>query len=154
MTSSTQPGCPRTEQLAALIDGELTPGAQQQIATHAAACPLCGAMLKDLTDLHVALQPFAAARVGFDVAPLVERRLAASGRRQQQWGREPRWWQGRELLSSGLAAAGMLTVGVYLGALLAGGTAVAVARPAALAVFDSIPPGGICVGLRSCYAQR
>jgi len=149
MTSSRQPYCPRTEQLSALIDGELAPGTQEQVTSHAATCPLCGAMLRDLTDLHVALQPFAAARVGFDLAPLVEQRLAARRRRQQR-GREPRW----RLVPSGLAAAGMLTVGVYLGALLAGGAGVAVARPAAMAMFDPVPPGGICVGLQSCYQQR
>ncbi|MDP2241960.1 MAG: zf-HC2 domain-containing protein [Burkholderiales bacterium] len=153
MTSSTQPDCPRTEQLAALIDDELAPDAREQVTSHAAACPLCGAMLRDLAGLHAALQPFTAARVGFDLAPLVEQRLAASGQRQQR-GREPRWWQGWRLAPSGLTAAGMLTVGVYLGALLAGGAGVAVARPAAMAVFDPIPPGGICVGLQSCYPQR
>ncbi len=153
MTSPMQTNCPRTEQLSALIDGELKPGEQEQVASHAAACPLCGAMFRDLTELHVALRPFAAARVGFDLAPLVDQRLAASGRRQQR-GREPRWWQGWSPVPSGLAAAGMLTVGVYLGALLAGGAGVAAARPAAMAVFDPVPPGGICVGLQSCYPQR
>lgn len=153
MTSSKQPHCPRTEQLSALIDGELASGAQEQATSHAAACPLCGAMLRDLTDLHVALRPLAAARVGFDLAPLVEQRLAAGGRRQQR-GRAPRRWQGWRLVPSGLAAAGVLTAGVYLGALLAGGAGVAAARPAAMAVFDPVPPGGICVGLQSCYQQR
>lgn len=153
MTSSKQPNCPRTEQLSALIDGELAPGAQELITSHAAACPLCGAMLRDLTDLHAALRPFAAARIGFDLAPLVEQRLAIGGRLQQR-GREPRRWQGWRLVPSGLAAAGMLTAGVYLGALLAGGAGVAAARPVAMAVFDPVPPGGICVGLQSCYAQR
>lgn len=153
MTSSKQPNCPRTEQLSALIDGELAPGAQELITSHAAACPLCGAMLRDLTDLHAALRPFAAARIGFDLGPLVEQRLAIGGRLQQR-GREPRRWQGWRLVPSGLAAAGMLTAGVYLGALLAGGAGVAAARPVAMAVFDPVPPGGICVGLQSCYAQR
>lgn len=152
MTSSTQPNCPRTEQLSALIDGELAPGAQEQITSHAAACALCGAMLKDLTDLHAALRPFAAARVGFDLAPRVEQRLVASGQRQRV--REHRWWPGWQWVPSGLAAAGMLTAGLSLGALLVGGAGVAVARPVAMAVFDPVPPGGICVGLQSCYPQR
>lgn len=153
MISSLQSSCPRTEQLSALVDGELTPGVQEQVESHVAACPLCGAMLKDLAELHVALRPLTAVRVGFDLAPLVEQRLAA-GRRPQQRGGGLRWWQGWPPMPSGLAAAGMLTVGVYLGALLAGGTGVAVARPPAMAVFDAIPPGGICVGLQSCYARR
>ena len=152
MTSPTQSDCPRTEQLAALIDRELEPGAREQVTAHAAACPLCGTMLRDLTELHVALRPFAAARVGFDLAPLIEQRLVATARRQPQRG--PRWWQDWRLAPSGLAAAGVLTVGVYMGALLAGGAGVAVARPAAMAVFDPLPPGGICVGLQSCYPQR
>ena len=153
MTSSVQPACPPTEQLSALLDGELAPGTRAEVISHAARCPLCGATLKDLSELHVALRPLSAARVGFDLAPLIEERLAASGRRQQR-AREPRWWQGWQLVPSGLAAAGMISVGVYMGAMLAGGTAGAVARPAAMAVFDPVPPGGICVDPRSCYPQR
>lgn len=153
MTSSTQPDCPRNEQLSELIDGELTIDAREQVTSHVTACPLCAERLRDLTGLHAALRPFAAARVGFDLAPLVEQRLAASVRPRQRE-RTPRWWQDWGLVPSGLAAAGVLTVGFYLGALLAGGVGVAVARPPAMAVFDPVPPGGICAGLQSCFAQR
>jgi anti-sigma factor RsiW len=152
MTSSTQPDCPRTEQLSALIDGELPPSAREETASHAAACPLCGAMLRDLGELRAALQPFAAASVGFDLAPLVDQRLAENAR-QPARGRELHWWRDRRLVSSGLAAAGTLAAGVYLGALLAGGAGVAAVRPA-MTVFDPIPPGGLCVGLPTCFPRR
>ena len=142
--------CPRTEQLSALIDGELAGGPREEITTHAGTCPLCGAMLKDLTDLRVALEPLAAARLGFDLAPLIEQRLAARGKPTRPV-RARSWWHGWQILPSGLAAAGVLTGGVYLGALLAGDAGVTAMQPAAMAMFDAVPPGGLCVGLPSCY---
>ena len=54
------------------------------------------------------------------------------------------------LVPAGFAGAATLSAGVYLGALLMGGTAVGTAQPAMMAMFDAIPPGGVCVGLQSC----
>ncbi|MBI3042561.1 MAG: zf-HC2 domain-containing protein [Betaproteobacteria bacterium] len=151
MKDRTPSECPRTEQLSALVDGELAGAARAEIADHAGSCPLCGAMLRDLGELRVAFRPLAAARPGVDLASLIEQRLAARGRpaRPRRYGR---WWQAWQLLPSGLAAAGVLTAGVYLGALLTAGAGATALRPAAMAMFDAVAPGGLCVGLPSCYA--
>lgn len=147
-----QPDCPRTAQLCALIDDELPARPRQEIERHAAACPLCGAMLRELTELRLALRPLRDTRPGVDLAPLIGPRLAPRGGRPQAPTRAP-WWQVWQLLPPGLAAAGVLAAGVYLGALLAGGAAVSATPLIAMAVFDPIPPGGICVGLQSCYPR-
>lgn len=151
MKERTQSGCPRTEQLSALIDDELAGVARAEIEAHAGSCPLCGAMLREFGELRVALKPLAAARPGFDLAPLIVQRLTAGGRRARPM-RDRNWWQGWQLLPSGLAAVGMLSAGVYLGALLAGGAGVTALEPAAMAVFDAVAPGGLCLGAPSCYS--
>lgn len=151
MKERTQSQCPRTEQLSALIDDELAGVARAEIEAHAGSCPLCGAMLREFGELRVALKPLAAARPGFDLAPLIVQRLTAGGRRARPV-RDRNGWQGWQLLPSGLAAAGMLSAGVYLGALLVGGAGVTALEPAAMAVFDAVPPGGLCLGSPSCYS--
>lgn len=142
--------CPRTEQLSALVDGELAAGTRDEVAAHAASCPLCGAMLADLGELRIALKPLARARAGIDLAPLIEKRLSA-GPAPRRGARERRVRFGWQTLPSGLAAAGALAAGIYLGALLSAGAGVAAMRPAAMAMFDAVPPGGLCVGVSSCY---
>jgi anti-sigma factor RsiW len=151
MTGARQDVCPRVDALSALIDGELEDPARIEVTAHAEGCPLCGAMLRDMTELSAAMRPFATARAGFDLMPLIEPRLPARGksRRTPAGGRS--WWQRWQLLPSGLAAAAVLMTGTYLGALLAGGAGVTAMRPAAMAMFDPIPPGGLCAGLPSCY---
>lgn len=147
-----QPDCPRTEQLSALIDDELPARPREEIESHAAVCPLCGPMLRDLTELRLAIRPLAEAQPGIDLVPLVEPRLAPRGGQPQAKSEKP-WWQFLPLMPSGLAAAGVLTAGVYLGALLAGGATVSATRLTTMAVFDPVPPGGICVGFQSCYSR-
>jgi uncharacterized protein (DUF1501 family) len=107
-------------------------------------------MLRDLGELRSALRPLAAARAGVDLAPLIEQRLTAR-ERPHRAARGRSWWHGWQILPSGLAAAGVLATGVYLGALLTGAAGATVMRPAAMAMFDPVPPGGLCVGLSSCY---
>ena len=150
MNGNEIPKCPRTEQLSALIDGELTGAARTEITAHAGTCPLCGAMLRDLGELRGALRPLATARARIDLAPLIEERLAPR-ERPCRAARGRSWWHGWQILPSGLAAAGVLAMGVYLGALLTGGAGTIVMRPPAMAMFDAVPPGGLCVGMSSCY---
>lgn len=147
-----QPDCPRTAQLSALIDDELPARPREEIASHAAVCPLCGAMLRELSELRLALRPLGEARPGIDLMPLIGPRLAPRGKRPQAKSDKP-WWHVWQLLPSGLAAAGVMTAGVYLGVVLAGGAAVSATQLTSMAVFDPIPPGGICVGYQSCYAR-
>ncbi|MBI4292771.1 MAG: zf-HC2 domain-containing protein [Betaproteobacteria bacterium] len=143
--------CPRTEQLSALIDEELQARPREEIESHAAICPVCGSMLRELTELRLALRPLGEARPGVDLAPLISPRLAPRATPRPAKSDKP-WWNVWQLLPSGLAAAGTLTAGVYLGAVLGGGATVSATPLAAMAVFDPIPPGGICVGLQSCYS--
>lgn len=150
MNDAPQPGCPRIEELSALIDGELAGAAGVEIATHAASCPLCGVMLEDFGRLRVALRPLADARLGVDLVPLVEGRLRDPGEPPRSPARD-HGRHGWRLLPAGVVAAGVLATGVYLGGVLAGGAAATVLQPAAMAMFDPVPPGGVCVGLPSCY---
>src|SRR5690606_2477117 len=96
---------------------ELADAGRAEIEAHAGSCQLCGAMLQDLSELRAAFQPLAAARPRVDLASRIEQRLAARDR-PARLSRDSHWWAGWELLPSGLVAAGVLTAGVYLGALL------------------------------------
>jgi anti-sigma factor RsiW len=152
MKDRQRPECPRTEDLSALVDEELVGAARAEIATHAESCPLCGAMLQDLGGLRAALQPLAGARPGIDLAPLIEQRLrTVGGGSPRPPARSRSGWHGWRLLPQGFVAAGMFATGLYFGGLLAGGAAATSLQPAAMAMFDPIPPGGLCVGLPSCY---
>lgn len=150
MNLAVPSACPRTEDLSALTDGELTGRARDELAAHAAECPSCGAMLRDLSGLRVALQSLADAKPGIDLAPAIGQRLAARRRPSHPEGAHGRH-TGWRLVPSGFAVAGVLAAGVYLGALLVGGTGMAVTQPAAMAMFDPVPPGGVCAGAGSCY---
>lgn len=146
-----EPDCPRTAQLSALVDGELPTRPRLEIERHAAACLVCGATLQDLRELRGALRALPEEQPGVDLALLIEPRLASRNRPGQAQRRAPRWhWQ---LLPSGLAAAGVLAAGAYLGALLMGGTVVTATQSTTMAAFDPIPPGGICAGMTSCFSR-
>jgi anti-sigma factor RsiW len=150
MKDAIQPDCPRTEQLSALLDGELSGAARADIDAHAAACPVCGAMLAELGALHTAFQPLAAERLDLDLAPLVEARLPprdTARRPTRERSRRPAW----QWLGSGAAAAAVLGAGLYMGALLAGGSVATAPQAAAMALFDPVPPGALCIGAPSCY---
>ena len=142
MKRDTPGDCPRIEALSLLIDGEISASARRAIETHAASCSICGATLRDFSSLRSAFSALGDSPAGVDVAALIDQRLPPRAplrpaRRRSGW----RW----QLAPAGLAAAGVLATGAYLGMLLGGGAAVGLARPAAVAVFDVVPPGGLCV---------
>jgi anti-sigma factor RsiW len=142
MKNAVTTDCPRTEQISALMDGELARASRAEIEAHAASCPVCGRMFSDLTELRAAFQPLAGERLELDLAPLVDRRLGslqAPRRPARDRGRAPVW----QWLGSGVAAAAVLSAGVYLGSLLAAGGAASATQNAAMAVFDPVPPGGL-----------
>ena len=151
MKPSREVACPRTEALSALIDGELAPASRDETVAHATVCPVCGSMLQELNELRLALKPLAELPASPDLAPLIEQRLSAA---KPVAATKPRrkGWLGWQLLPAGLAGAATLSAGVYLGALLAGGTGAAM-QPAMMAMFDAIPPGGVCLGVQSCNRQ-
>ena len=139
--------CPRIEDISALIDGALTGRARDEVEQHAAACPACGAALRDFGAMRSRLQILHDTRCEADIAVLIANRLRPRApARQRERGRK--WDFAWQLAPRGLAAAGVLAAGVYLGLLVAGGTTAV--RPAAFAVFDPVPPGALCVGQPWC----
>lgn len=154
MNNMLQPECPRTEQLSAMIDDELASPERAEIETHAASCPLCGAMLQELGGLRLSLRTLAEACPGIDLTSAVGQRLRALGTPPRASVRDRSQRHGWRLMPVGLVAAGIFATGLYLGALLVGGAAVTSLQIRGMAMFDPIPPGGLCVGLPSCYALR
>jgi hypothetical protein len=63
--------------------------------------------------------------------------------------RPTRWWG---LLPVSIGAAASIGIGVIMGAALFGGAA-AMPRVTAMSVFDTLPPGGLCLGPQSCYSK-
>ena len=150
MTMDTPHDCPRVEALSRLVDGEISGGARREIEAHAASCPVCGATLRDFGELRSAFSVLGGTSAGVDVAALIENRLPPRAQARPAAPRRSGWrWQ---LAPAGLAAAGVLATGAYLGMLLGGGAAVGVARPPAVAVFDAVPPGGLCLA-QACYGR-
>jgi anti-sigma factor RsiW len=149
MKPDTSHDCPRVEALSLLIDGEIAGIARREIETHAASCPICGATLRDFSGLRSAFSALGDSPAGVDVAALIDERLpprapARPARARSGW----RW----HFAPAGLAAAGVLATGAYLGMLFGGGGVVSAARTPALAVFDVVPPGGLCAA-PICYGR-
>lgn len=140
-------GCPRVEDISALLDGALTGRAGEEMRAHAVHCARCGAMLRDFAAMSTRLQALRDVRCDVDLAALVGPRLPP---RVPATRRKPvrHWIDVRQLVPRGLAAAGVLVAGAYLGMMLAGGGAAL--RPAAMTVFDAAPPGALCAGLPLC----
>lgn len=150
MNDDTNPACPRVEDLSALMDGALTGNDRDEIRAHAARCPLCGALLRDFDAMSTRLHALRDMRCDVDLATLVGPRLpprAPAARRRPI----RHWIDVRQLVPRGLAAAGVLVAGAYLGMTLAGGGAAL--RPAAMTVFDAAPPGALCAGLPLCQPR-
>jgi anti-sigma factor RsiW len=141
--------CPRVEALSLVVDNEISGSARDEIEAHAASCPLCGATLREFRELRSALAAFPDAVPGVDIATLIAHRLEP--RRQSRPARRRMGWHW-QLAPAGLAGAGMLAMGAYLGLLLAAGTTASVARPPAVAVFSAVPPGGLCL-TSACFAR-
>lgn len=150
MNDQTQAGCPRTEAISALIDGELGESAAEELRLHAARCAQCGSVLLAFTGMRTDLRALREIRSDVDIAALVMRRLPkpAVPRREpaRHWG--GLWHIGQRALG-GAAALG---VGAYLGLTLVAGGGVAL-RPASMSVFSGEPPGVYCAGLPSCSAR-
>ena len=151
MNDPAQAGCPRTEAISALIDGEVGESAARELKLHAAHCAQCGAVLLEFTGLRRDLQGLREMRSGVDIAALVLPRLprppVPPGKPARHWG--GLWHLGPRALLGGAASLG---VGAYLGLTLVAGGGVAM-RPASMSVFYGEPPGAYCAGLPSCSAR-
>ncbi|MCM2307202.1 MAG: zf-HC2 domain-containing protein [Sulfuritalea sp.] len=134
-------------ELSAYFDGELDPARQRSVAAHLAACPACAAQFDLLRMLAADFERLPAETLGFDLAGVIEGRLAAAPRPQP---RHDRGWRG--LLPVSVGAAASVACGIAMGFALFGGAAAA-PRVALMSVFDTMPPGSLCIGLESCYTN-
>ncbi|MDP1735727.1 MAG: zf-HC2 domain-containing protein [Sulfuritalea sp.] len=140
---------PDLPELSAYLDRELDADGRQRVAAHLAACPVCAARFAELQALSAGFRALPVEALGFDLAGVVEGRLAAAPRAPAARQRRD-WWAG---LPVAMGAAASIAAGVFMGsALVTGGVATA-PRMAALRVFDTMPPGNLCIGLESCYAK-
>ena len=143
--------CPRIVELSAWIDEALAGGERRAIESHVAACPVCAATHADLRALRAGLQSRPSEPLGFDLAGVIEGRLAqrpAAVRAPRRGDPALAWLP----LGAGMVAAASL--GMTLGAMLTtGGGATLAPRMAAMAVFDPIAPGGLCIGVDACTRQ-
>jgi len=152
MNDGKTPGCPRVEALSALMDGALSASERDEIGAHAASCPLCGKTLQQFEAMSSRLQALRDTTCDVDLAALIDTRLAprAGARAQRKW-RERHGMGIWQLAPRGLAAAGMLVAGAYLGMMLVaaarrcGGGDGRVRRDAART---------LCTGLHSCGPRR
>jgi len=147
MIDTTNAECPRVEDVSALMDGALSDSALNEVRAHVARCPLCGALLREFEAMGAGIQAMRDTRCDVDLASLVAPQLPPRTRAARKRTRSPSdvW----SFAPRGLAAAGALAVGAYLGLMLASGGSVAV-RPAAMTVFSATPPGALCAGMPAC----
>lgn len=143
--------CPASEDLSALMDGELEPRRTSEIRLHALACPTCGGLLRQFGELRSDLLQLRQRTVDTDLAAIVLARLGglpepAAGQKRRPRPALARLWSLGPRAMGGALAFG---VGMYLGmALLAGsGTSL---RPAGMTAFDAERATALCAGLPSC----
>jgi len=144
--------CPRTVALSSLLDGQLTEAQRGRLDAHLAGCPTCAAMLADLHALRVEFERLPDERLGVDLSEVVRGRIAGTtGARPAP--RRRRGWHA--WLPIGVGATAALAAGLSMGLALTAGTGAALApRVSAMAVFDPVAPGGLCIGSDACFASR
>ncbi|MCF8200116.1 MAG: zf-HC2 domain-containing protein [Sulfuritalea sp.] len=148
MTEPPSKHSPDMQQLSAYLDGELDSSTRHNLADHLDTCPLCASQLARLQTLTADFGNLPQETLGFDLAGVIEGRLAAAPRPPEKK-RPARWWG---LLPVSIGAAASIAVGVGMGSALLGGAA-AMPRVTAMSVFDTLPPGGLCLGPDSCYSN-
>lgn len=152
MNDQAGAGCPRTEDISALMDGELEGHACEVLRMHVAQCSVCQPVLLRFTAMRDELLALRDIRSDVDIAALVLPRLpqslkAPEPKRRRRWG-----WSGLSELGPGaIGGAAALGLGAWLGLTLVAGGGAAV-RPA-MSVFYGEPPGTYCAGLPSCSSR-
>lgn len=153
---------PDLETLSAWLDGELDAAARQRVDAHLADCPRCAAELVALRELSAGFAAMRGETLGYDLAGVIEGRLAAAPRAPSPASvarRQPRRWLA--WLPATVGAAASLALGIGLGSALLGGAGtdgkLADNPPAtlvsAMRVFDPLPPGSVCLGTDACYTK-
>jgi anti-sigma factor RsiW len=140
---------PDLTELSAYLDGELDAAAQQRVTTHLATCQRCAAGLARLQALSAEFRALPDESLGFDLAGVIEGRLTGTPRRPaESRGRD--WWLH---LPVAVGAAASIVAGAFMGSALVTGGAATVPRMTAMRVFDTMPPGNLCIGIESCYLK-
>ncbi|MDP2810759.1 MAG: zf-HC2 domain-containing protein [Rhodocyclaceae bacterium] len=139
---------PDLPELSAYLDGELDSGGRQCVAAHLVACAPCAARLAELQALSARFRALPEEKLGFDLAGVIEGRIAA---RRPPAARGRHGWFGQWPVAIGAAAS--IAAGVFMGSALVAGSGAMAPRVAALRVFDTMPPGNLCIGLESCYVK-
>lgn len=141
--------CPRTEDISALMDGELEGHASEVLRMHVAQCSVCQPVLLRFTAMREDLVALREIRSDVDIAALVLPQLPKAPEPK----RRPRWsWPGLSQLGPrAIGGAAALGLGAWLGLTLVTGGGAAV-RPA-MSVFYGEPPGAYCAGLPSCSSR-
>ncbi|RZI41854.1 zf-HC2 domain-containing protein [Herbaspirillum sp. HC18] len=140
--------CPRHEDVSAYMDDMMAPAERPHFALHLKECAACRERLDVLEALRDDLQAMPSPVLGYDLAAQFDERLRTRGARRMPARTSWFGWG-----AGGLAVAFSLTVGVWLGGVLAG--AAVVAPPVGVArVFDPVPPGGLCAAPELCRLSR
>ena len=143
--------CPRTIEVSAYLDDELSVAERAQLQAHLASCERCSAMLMKLGALRDELRRLPDERLGFDLSAVIGNRLGAAPSLPPARPPRRRWFQ---LVPIGLGAGAALSLGLFMGmGLTAGAGSVAAPRFGALAVFDADAPGSLCAGSGGCLAR-
>lgn len=143
--------CPRIEALSARLDDALTDREREDLDAHLRVCPVCGEALAAMRTLQAAMRTLPEPRLGVDLAGVIEGRIEGMPASRTR-PRRRRFAPFLPLLPAGLGLAASLGLGVVLGfGLTTGGGAAAGSQIAAMAVFDPIAPGGVCIGFEACY---
>jgi anti-sigma factor RsiW len=133
--------CPSTTDLSSYFDSEVSPDERERIERHAAGCARCGAVLRHWRIVGDGLRTDAG--LPADLAPGLWQRLHPAPERRPA---RRRW----SFLPLSFAATATVAAGLLLGNVF-----VRVLAPeppvgnATMALFDPVPPGGICIG-RHC----
>lgn len=141
--------CPRSAALSAYIDEEMNEADRFALDAHLRACPVCGHELSELLQLRHAFHRLPEEKLSFDLGGVIEGRLAAERAPRTTQRPRPSPWMWLPASAGGAAA---LLLGIYLGSTLLTAGAVT-PRVAAMAVFDPVPPGNLCVASPSCYTK-
>ncbi len=147
-TPNMNTDCPRRADLSAYLDGELPAPARAALETHLRGCGVCDEHLAALTGLRRGVTALGQETVGFDLAPRLRQRLGATPAPALPWWPRPWGW-----LPLSFAATATVVIGVFLGSQLVRTTGTTDSSAPAMALFDPIPPGGICLSARPCHLQ-
>lgn len=141
--------CPRTEDISALMDGELQGHASDALRMHVAQCSVCQPVMLRFSGLREELLALRETRSDVDIASLVLPQLPrpAASKGRAGW----RWPGLSQLGPRAIGGAAALGLGAWLGLTLVAGGGTAV-RPA-MSVFYGEPPGTYCAGLPSCSTR-